>query len=123
MAEPIITYDEISDTLYISFAPGETATGIELNEHLLLRINRRDRRAVGLTVLNYSLLAQPTELGPRSVPLTGLAALAPDLLELVIELLRTPPVEPLLALQAYTPSLTEVIPIATLQPLVPSGAP
>jgi hypothetical protein len=34
MSEPTIRYDEPSDTLYISFAPGEVATGIELNELL-----------------------------------------------------------------------------------------
>jgi len=39
-------YDEISDTLYVSFSPGEKATGIELNEHFLLRVNKMERRAV-----------------------------------------------------------------------------
>ena len=39
MKKPIFNYDEISDTLYVSFEPGEKATGIELNEHILLRIN------------------------------------------------------------------------------------
>ena len=33
MAEPIFNYDEVSDTLHVSFAPGEKATGIELNDH------------------------------------------------------------------------------------------
>jgi uncharacterized protein YuzE len=39
MAEPIFHYDEASDTLYVSFTPGEAATGIALNDHMLLRIN------------------------------------------------------------------------------------
>ncbi len=39
MAKPIVNYDEISDTLYVSFEPGKKATGIELNDHILLRIN------------------------------------------------------------------------------------
>ena len=60
MTTPTLHYDEASDTLYISFAPGEHATGIELNEHILLRINKAERRAVGLTIFEYSLLAQPT---------------------------------------------------------------
>ena len=50
MNEPIFNYDEMSDTLYVSFAPGELATGIELNEHILLRINKEERRAIGLTL-------------------------------------------------------------------------
>jgi hypothetical protein len=41
----MLHYDEISDTLSIAFAPGEHATGIALNEHILLRINRAERRA------------------------------------------------------------------------------
>ena len=48
MSTPTLHYDEVSDTLSISFAPGEHATGIELNEHILLRINKTERRAVGL---------------------------------------------------------------------------
>lgn len=42
MAEPILDYDEMSDTLYVSFEPGEKTTGIELNEHILLRINQEE---------------------------------------------------------------------------------
>ena len=79
MAEPILKYDELSDTLYISFAPGEKATGIELNDSLLLRINKAEQRAVGVTIFNYSYLAQKTAAGVRSLPLTGLASLADDL--------------------------------------------
>lgn len=114
---PVFNYDEPSDTLYISFSPGETATGIELNEHILLRINQVERRAVGLTFFEYSLLAQRTEIGPRSFPLTGLQDLSPSLRELVLEILTKPPISEVLFLTAYTPSIVEVIPITSLQPL------
>jgi len=116
MAEPILTYDELSDTLYISFAPGEKATGIELNEHILLRINKKEHRAIGLTLFDYSLLAQTTELGPRSFPLTGLAELSDELREMVLEILQRPPVSEILLVSAYTPSMVEAIPITLLQP-------
>lgn len=114
---PIINYDEEGDTLYVSFAPGEAATGIELNEHILLRINQQERRVVGLTLFDYSVLAQQTEVGPRSFPLTGLTELPAELRELVIELLRTEPVRTILAVSAYSPSPVEVIPITSLQPV------
>lgn len=117
MATPIFNYDEISDTLYVSFAPGEKATGIELNEHVLLRVNKAERRAVGLTFFEYSLLAQRTEVGPRSFPLTGLAQLPDELRELVLEIVLRPPVSDILSLSAYTPSPAETIPIISLQPL------
>jgi uncharacterized protein YuzE len=117
MAEPIFHYDEASDTLYVSFAPGETATGIALNDHMLLQINKHERRAIGLTLLDYSILAQNTEVGPRSFPLTGLMQLSEDLRSIVLDILRRPPVCALLSLSAYTPSLVETVPIASLQPV------
>jgi uncharacterized protein YuzE len=117
MSEPVFTYDEASDTLYISFAPGEAATGIELTDHILLRVNKRERRAIGLTLLDYSILAQTTDIGPRSFPLTGLDELSNDLREMVLDILLHPPVRDILSLLAYTPSLAETIPIISLQPL------
>src|SRR4029453_1646430 len=117
MAEPIFHYDAESDTLYVSFAPGEAATGIALNDHMLLRINKHGRRAIGVPLSCYPVLAQPTEAGPRSFPLTGLMQLSADLRALVLDILRRPPVCKLLSLSAYTPSLVETVPIFTLQPV------
>ena len=118
MTKTIFNYDEVSDTLYVSFAPGEKATGIELNDHILLRINKQERRAIGLTFLDYSLLAQRTEVGPRSFPLTGLAELSDELREMVLEILQQPPISEILSLSSYTPSILETIPITSLQPVV-----
>ena len=117
MDKPNFNYDEISDTLYASFEPGELATGIELNDHILLRINKAERKAVGLTFFEYSLLAQRTEVGPRSFPLTGLSQLSDELRELVIDIVLRQPVSDILLLSAYTPSPVEIIPVASLQPL------
>jgi len=117
MREPVYTYDEASDTLYVSFAPGEAATGIELTDHILLRVNKKERRAIGLTLFDYSVLAQTTELGPRSFPLTGLEDLSSDLRAMVLDILLHAPVRDILSLSAYTPSLAETIPIISLQPL------
>lgn len=117
MTEPTFTYDEASDTLYITFAPGEAAMGIELTDHILLRVNKREHRAIGLTLFDYSILAQTTDIGPRSFPLTGLDQLSVELREMVLDILLQPPVRDILALSAYTPSLAETIPITSLQPL------
>ena len=116
MERPVFNYDEMSDTLYVSFAPGEKATGIELNDHILLRINKAERRAVGLTFFEYSLLAQRTEWGMRSFPMSGLAQLSDGLRQLVLEVIQHPPVSDVLSLSAYTPSAAETIPITWLQP-------
>lgn len=115
MIEPTFNYDEMSDTLYVSFVPGAKGTGIELNDHILLRVNKVDHQAIGLTFLEYSLLAQQTEIGPRSFPLTGLAQLSPELQEIVLDVLRAEPVNRFLSLSAYTPSLVETIPVVSVQ--------
>ena len=122
MTKPKFNYDEMSDTLYVSFEPGMKATGIELNDHILLRINKNERKVVGLTFLEYSLLAQKTDVGPRSFPLTGLSELSDDLRKIVLDILLSPPVSNILSLSAFTPSIVETIPITLLQPLPVSTA-
>ena len=114
MNQPVMNYDEKSDTLYVSFEPGVKATGIELNEHILLRIDKEARKAIGITFFNYSILAQQADFGPRSFPITGLNELSPELRELVIEVLFSPPVREILKLSTYTPSYSEAIPITSL---------
>jgi len=115
MPETVFKYDEVGDTLYISFMPGKKATGIALNDQLLLRIDKQTRQAVGVTIFDYSYLAQPTGVGVRSLPLTGLAELSEELRELALEILRKPPVNAILLVSAYSPSVTEIIPITLLQ--------
>ncbi len=117
MTQPAYSYDEASDTLYVSFEPGAQATGIELNEHILLRFDAEKRTVVGLTLFDYSLLAQRTDVGPRSFPLDGLAKLSARLRKLALELLRKPPLSEILNLSAYTPTATDAVPITSLQPL------
>ena len=109
-----ITYDEASDTLTITFEPGASATGIELNEHIILRIDKKRRKAVGITFLDYSLLAQKADFGPRSFPLTGLGKLSENLRMLALDILQKSPVSDILVLSTYTPSYTESIPITSL---------
>jgi uncharacterized protein YuzE len=122
MTTPAFNYDEVSDTLYVSFGLGEGATGVELNEHILLRINKAERRAVGLTLFDYQLLTKPTELGPRSFPLDGLAELSPELRTIVLEILASEPVRGILSVSVYTPAPDQNIPITSLRPISPLAA-
>jgi uncharacterized protein YuzE len=115
MNEPVYKYDELSDTMYISFARGENGTGIELNEQILLRVDETKKRAVGLTLFDYSVLAQPTEIGVRNLPLNGLNDLPADVREMVLQILLSSPVSDVLSLSAYTPSIVETIPITSLR--------
>ncbi|MBW4635795.1 MAG: hypothetical protein KME30_29120 [Iphinoe sp. HA4291-MV1] len=117
MSKPSVKYDEASDTLTVCFEPGSKATGIELTDHILLRINQQQRKAVSIVFFEYSVLAQKTEMGSRSFPLTGLSKISSDLREMVFEILLSDPVSDFLHLSAYTVSLVETIPIVSLQPM------
>jgi len=115
MSEPTIRFDEEGDILYISFRPGEKAMGINLTEHILLRFDPETKAAIGLTLFDYSLLMQPTEVGPRSFPLTGLEPLSPDLRQSVVALITTPPVNRFLKVSLYAPSPKQRLPLLYIE--------
>jgi uncharacterized protein YuzE len=113
---PTYSYDKEADVLYISFAPGETPTAaVELHNNILLRFNLAEKRAVGLTLMDFSVLVQMTQLGPRSFPLSGLKDLEPDWQEIVIEIITKPPVNQILRVSSYMPSMTEEVPITSVE--------
>lgn len=114
MVEPSVLYDEEGDVLYISFVRGETGTGLDLNDHILLRVDKQTREAVGITVISFSILANRSECGSRSFPLTGLDEPSPALRELAFEILKKPPVSDYLTLSADSPAGVETVPITLL---------
>ena len=120
---PTYSYDKEADVLYISFAPGEKPTSaVELNDNILLRFNLNEKRAVGLTLMDFAVLVQMTRLGPRSFPLSGLKDLDPEWLETVIEIITKPPVNQILRVSSYMPSMAEAIPITWVEkPPVPAA--
>ena len=117
MAEmPVYNYDQEADILYISFSPGERATtAVELNDNMLLRLNREERRAIGLTLMDFSVLAHHTEFGPRYFPLAGLEDLEEEWREMVMEIITRPPVSLVLKVSVYVPSPLETIPITAVE--------
>lgn len=121
---PTYSYDKEADVLYISFSPGEKATtAVELNDNILLRFNYAEKRAIGLTLMDFSVLVQLTELGPRSFPLSGLSELEPEWQETVIEIITKPPINQILKVSTYTPSLAEAVPITSVEkPPIPLAA-
>jgi uncharacterized protein YuzE len=119
LLQPTYQYDQEVDVLYVSFVPGEKATAaVELNDNILLRFNRVEQRAIGLTFMDFSVLIQPTALGPRQFPLTGLSELEPDWQEMVIAILTKPPINQILKLSTYTPSLAAPMPVVSLENLL-----
>jgi uncharacterized protein YuzE len=113
---PTYSYDKEADVLYISFAPGETPTAaVELHDNILLRFNLAEKHAIGLTLMDFSVLVQMTQLGPRSFPLSGLKDLEPDWQEIVIEIITKPPVNQILRVSSYMPSMAEEVPIISVE--------
>jgi len=72
-------YDRGADILEIFFGENEAATGVELTDYILLRLNRKTRRALSLMLLHFSMLTERTEYGPRSYPLDKLDEISEDL--------------------------------------------
>lgn len=113
---PTYSYDKEADVLYISFSPDEKPTAaVELNDNILLRFNRAEKRAIGLTLMDFSVLVQLTNFGPRSFPLTGLKDLEPDWQETVIEIITAAPVNQILKVSSYMSSSMEAVPITFIE--------
>ena len=114
--KPTYSYDKEADVLYISFSPGEKPTAaVELNENILLRFNREEKRAIGLTLMDFSVLVQLTKLGPRSFPLSGLKELEPEWQEFVIEIITQPPVNQILKVSSFMASSVDAVPITSVE--------
>lgn len=114
MIEPVIVYDEPADVLYMSFAPGKDGTGLDLNDYILLRVDKRNRRAVGLTLIGFSLLPNGHDGRPRTLPLTGFEELSPELRQLAIEVVQAPPINKYLTITPCSPSGAQAIPSVTV---------
>jgi len=115
MQEPTLSYDVEGDIMYVVFRPGEQAMNVHLTEHILLRLQPQTKTAVGLMLLDFSALMQPTEAGPRSFPFTELNQLPGDLKETVLELLTSPPVSRFLTTSLYVPKTGDPIPLVHLE--------
>jgi len=106
-----LVYDREADILEIFFGQNEPATGVELTDHILLRLNSQTRRAISITVLHFSILTEHTEYGPRSYPLDKLDEVPEDLRELALHVVTTMPVRQFLKITHFQASPTEQIPV------------
>ena len=111
-----LVYNEDDDMLDIFFGENEPATGIELTDHILLRINRTTGRAVSLTIRHFSILTERTEYGPRSFPLENLDEMPDDLRELTIRIVTTTPVNQFLKLSHFQASPTQRVALTYVEP-------
>jgi hypothetical protein len=109
-----LAYEQTGDVLEIVFRGVEATCAIELTDNILLRFHREQGQAAGLTILDFSVLAAPAELGPRSFALTGLDDLPDDLRETVARIITAPPVNRFLKVSTFYLAPTS---LATPQPI------
>ncbi len=88
-----ITYEPEGDILYITFGQSTAATGYQLSDQLLLRVDPKTQKAAGLTIFNFSVHAAAS----RKLPLSGIDD-DPDDKSLLLHLLTTPPINHFLRL-------------------------
>ena len=82
-----VTYDPEGDILYVTFGQPTAATGYQLSDQILLRVDPQTQKAAGLTILNFSLHAQ----AGREISLPGIEEV-PELRSYLLCILTTPPV-------------------------------
>lgn len=111
-----LVYNEEEDSLDVFFGENESATGVELTDYILLRVNQKSGRAVSLTIRHFSILTEPTEYGPRSYPLDSLEELPESLHDLTLHLLTTSPVNQFLKLSHFQASPTHRVPLTYVVP-------
>ncbi|HRJ42572.1 MAG: hypothetical protein KJZ86_13215 [Caldilineaceae bacterium] len=108
-------YDTEADILEIFFGENGSATGIELTDQMILRIEQKQKRALSLMLLHFSILSEQTEYGPRSFPIDKLERLPADLRELVLGLVTSLPVSQFLKLSQFQISPKEQMPLAYVE--------
>lgn len=111
-----LVYDESADIMDIFFGENEPSTGVELTDHILLRLNLNSGRIVSLTLLHFSILTEQTEYGPRSYPLDKIEELPEDLRERVVSALKTAPVNQFLKITHLQESPTRRVPFTYVEP-------
>ncbi len=106
-----LAYEEVGDILEIVFGDVKATCAVELTDNIVLHFHREQGRAAGLTILDFSILASPTEFGVRSFALTGLDDLPEELWEMVARIITTPPVNQFLKVTTFYASPANQIPL------------
>jgi hypothetical protein len=63
-----LVYDETEDILEAFFGDNQPATGVELTDHILLRLNQATGRAVSLTLLHSPSWPSEPSMARAAIP-------------------------------------------------------
>lgn len=106
-----LAYEESGDILEIVFPGSDPDCAVELTDQILLSLNRGQQVATGLTILDFSVLATPSQFGPRTFALSILDTLPEDLNETVLYILAHPPVNQFLKIVSFESASGKTIPL------------
>ena len=81
-----ITYDPEGDILYITFGQPTAATGYQLSDQILLRVDPQTQGVAGLTIFNFAVHAHTAQ----EIPLPGIEE-DPAVKSRLLQLLTSPP--------------------------------
>jgi len=110
-----LVYDQEADILEIFFGENGPATGIELTDQMILRVDQKQNRALSLMLLHFFILSEQTEYGPRSFSIDKVQDLPTELRQLVLCLLTSQPVSQFLKLSQFQLSPQEQMPLAYVE--------
>lgn len=90
-------YDKEGDVLDVYFGAKRPAWTIELTPNIMISVDRANKQAVSLTLIDYTELVRHSERqrriwGARSFPITGLADLPIEERNLVLKILNSSPI-------------------------------
>ena len=108
-----ITYDPDGDILYVTFGLPAPATGHQLSDQILLRVDPKTQLASGLTIFNYSHHASAS----REIPLPGVEEHS-DVKPLLLRILGSAPVNQFLSITTERQGISATLLSPSLQEAV-----
>jgi len=111
------SYDTEGDMLEVFFNQGAATCTVELADGVLLRLDLKQARPLSLALLSFTPLTQQREFGPPLLRLDGLDDLPDDIRQAVLQIITSPPVNAILKVFSYAPTLEadRVEPLALLE--------
>lgn len=113
------SYDTEGDILEIFFERGPATATVELTQGVFMRFNRQARNPLSLGFVSVTPLLKPGEFGPALLHLDGLDTLSPEMRQVVLEILTSPPVNYVFKVFSYRPApdANSSMALGSLQPL------
>lgn len=92
-----IHYDAEGDILAVTFAEGQTHTGVELSDNIIVYYNPENEKLLKLIMVSYYAMLRASQ--HRAIELDGLQMMNPAARTKVMRVLRSPSLNPFLQLE------------------------